>query len=102
MAKYTERDLVDIIKRPVVTEKATRLMEFEQFTFDVDRKATKPSIKAAIEQLYDVKVIGMNTQNLPRKKKRVGKYIGYKPAYKRAIVTLENGEPIRKILFPEL
>lgn len=102
MAKYTDRDLVDLIKRPVVTEKATRIMEFEQFTFDVDRKATKPNIKAAIEQLYDVKVIGMNTQNLPPKKKRVGKYIGYKASYKRAIVTLENGEPIRKILFPEL
>lgn len=102
MVKYTDRDLVDIIKRPVVTEKATRIMEFEQFTFDVDRKATKPNIKAAIEQLYDVKVIGMNTQNLPPKKKRVGKYIGYKASYKRAIVTLENGEPIRKILFPEL
>lgn len=102
MPKYTERDLVDLIKRPVVTEKATRLMELEQFTFDVDPRATKPNIKAAIEQLYEVKVIGISTQNLPRKQKRVGKFIGYKPCYKRAIVTLENGEAIRKILFPEL
>ncbi len=102
MAKYKERDLIDLIKRPVVTEKATRIMELEQFTFDVDPRATKPKIKTAIEQLYDVKVIGINTQNLPRKKKRVGRFIGYKPCYKRAIVTLENGEPLRKILFPEL
>ena len=102
MAKYTERNLADLIIRPVVTEKATRLMELEQFTFDVERKATKPDIKAAIEQMYDVKVTGLNTQNLPRKQKRVGRYMGYKPCYKRAIVTLEDGEPLRKVLFPEL
>ena len=102
MAKYTERNLADLIIRPVVTEKATRLMELEQFTFDVERKATKPDIKAAIEQMYDVKVTGLNTQNLPRKKKRVGRFMGYKPCYKRAIVTLEDGEPLRKVLFPEL
>lgn len=102
MPKYDSRDLVDLIKRPVVTEKATRLMELNQFTFDVDRTATKPMIKSAIELLYEVKVIGMNTLNLPRKKKRVGKFMGYKPCYKRAIVTLEDGEPIRKVLFPDL
>ena len=102
MAKYTERNLADLLIRPVVTEKATRLMELEQFTFDVERKATKPDIKAAIEQMYDVKVTGLNTQNLPRKKKRMGKFMGYKPCYKRAIVTLEDGEALRKVLFPEL
>ena len=96
------RDLVDIEKRPVVTEKATRLMELNQFTFDVDPRATKPMIKAAIEQLFDVKVIGMNTLNLPRKKKRVGRFVGFKPKYKRAIVSLEDGEPIRKTLFPDV
>ena len=102
MVEYDSRDLVDLIKRPVVTEKATRLMELNQFTFDVERKATKPMIKSAVELLYDVKVIGINTQNLPRKKKRVGRFMGYKPCYKRAIVTLEDGEPIRKVLFPDL
>lgn len=96
------RDLVDIVKCPVVTEKATRLMELNQFTFDVDPRATKPMIKAAIEQLFDVKVIGMNTLNLPRKKKRVGRFVGFKPKYKRAIVSLEDGEPIRKTLFPDV
>ncbi|MDY7006372.1 MAG: 50S ribosomal protein L23 [Cyanobacteriota bacterium] len=100
--KVDSRDLVDIIKGPVVTEKATRLMELNQYTFDVDPRATKPTIKAAIEQLFDVKVIGMNTLNLPRKKKRVGKFQGFKPRYKRAIVSLEDGEPIRKVLFPDL
>lgn len=100
--KLDSRDLVDIIKNPVVTEKATRLMELNQYTFDVDPRATKPMIKEIIEQIFEVKVIGINTLNLPRKKRRVGKYIGFKPRYKRAIVTLEDGEPIRKVLFPDL
>ncbi|MCL2936817.1 MAG: 50S ribosomal protein L23 [Trichodesmium sp. St15_bin1_1] len=100
--KLDSRDLVDIIKNPVVTEKATRLMELNQYTFDVDPRATKPMIKETIEQIFEVKVIGINTLNLPRKKRRVGKYIGFKPRYKRAIVTLEDGEPIRKVLFPDL
>ncbi|MGK7923072.1 MAG: 50S ribosomal protein L23 [Trichodesmium sp.] len=100
--KVDSRDLVDIIKNPVVTEKATRLMELNQYTFDVDPRATKPMIKEVIEKLFEVKVTGINTLNLPRKKRRVGKFIGFKPRYKRAIVTLEDGEPIRKILFPDL
>lgn len=100
--KLDSRDLVDIIKNPVVTEKATRLMELNQYTFDVDPRATKPMIKKVIEQVFEVKVIGINTLNLPRKKRRVGKYIGFKPRYKRAIITLEDGEPIRKVLFPDL
>ncbi len=100
--KVDSRDLVDLIKCPIVTEKATRLMELKQFTFDVDPRATKPMIKEAIEQLFDVKVTGINTLNLPRKKRRVGKFLGFKPRYKRAIVTLADGEPIRKVLFPEL
>ena len=100
--KLDSRELVDIIKNPVVTEKATRLMELNQYTFDVDPRATKPMIKETIEQIFEVKVIGINTLNLPRKKRRVGKYIGFKPRYKRAIVTLEDGEPIRKVLFPDL
>ncbi|NEQ38884.1 MAG: 50S ribosomal protein L23 [Okeania sp. SIO3I5] len=100
--KLDSRDLVDIIKNPVVTEKATRLMELNQYTFDVDPRATKPMIKEVIEQVFEVKVIGINTLNLPRKKRRVGKFIGFKPQYKRAIVTLEDGEPIRKVLFPDL
>lgn len=102
MIKYDSRDLVDLVKCPVLTEKATRLMELNQFTFDVDPRATKPMIKAAIEKLFDVKVTGINTLNLPRKKRRVGKFMGFKPQYKRAIVSLEDGEPIRKTLFPEL
>lgn len=96
------RALIDLIQRPIVTEKATRLMELNQYTFEVSPQATKPQIKAAIEELFEVKVTAVNTQKPPRKKRRVGKYIGFKPLYKRAIVTLVDGEPIRKRLFPDL
>lgn len=102
MSKINPRDYADLVQRPILTEKATRMMELNQFTFDVAPKATKPQIKAAIEELFQVKVVGVNTQNPPRKKRRVGKFVGFKPVYKRAVVTLADGDPIRKILFPEV
>lgn len=97
--KTDPRNLADIIRRPLITEKATRLLELNQYTFEVMPKASKPEIRAAIEYLFDVKVTGISTMNLPRKKKRVGKYIGFKPTYKKAIVTLAEGDSIT--LFPE-
>lgn len=102
MSNFDSRNWADLLERPILTEKATRLMELNQFTFDVAPKATKPQIKIAIEQLFNVKVKSVNTQNPPRKKRRVGKYSGFKPRYKRAIVTLVDGDPLRKILFPEV
>jgi large subunit ribosomal protein L23 len=102
VSEFNPRDLADVLHKPILTEKATRMMELNQFTFDVAPKATKPIIKAAVEQMFNVKVIGMNTQNPPRKKRRVGKFMGFKPRYKRAVVTLADGEPLRKILFPEV
>ena len=83
-----------IIKYPIITDKATRLLEKNQYSFVVDRYCKKPTIKAAIESLFDVKVIKVNTSRLPRKKKRVGKYIGWKPQYKKTIVTLSEGDVI--------
>jgi large subunit ribosomal protein L23 len=83
-----------------VTEKATLLLEQNKYVFEVILKATKPEIKAAIESLFDVKVTGVNTIRPPRKKRRVGRFLGYKPQYKRAIVTLREGDSIT--LFPEV
>ena len=85
---------VQIIKYPIITDKATRLLENNQYSFIVDRYSDKITIKAAIEYLFNVKVIKVNTCRLPRKKKRVGKYIGWKPQYKKAIVTLSEGDII--------
>jgi large subunit ribosomal protein L23 len=83
-----------IIKYPIITDKATRLLENNQYSFVVDRYSDKLMIKTAIEYLFNVKVIKVNTCRLPRKKKRVGKYIGWKPQYKKAIVTLSEGDVI--------
>lgn len=104
MTNFDPRKLPDLVRRPIVTEKATRLMEENKYTFEVNPQATKPEIKAAIEDLFEVKVVQVNTHRPPRKKRRVGKFIGFKPHYKRAIVTLAPGdeEKIRSVLFPEV
>lgn len=102
MSNYNPRDLADLVIKPIITEKATMLLEQNKCVFDVAPKATKPAIKEAIESLFEVKVVSVNTINPPRKKKRVGKFVGYKPRYKRAIVTLEDTESIKSKLFPEV
>ena len=79
---------VNIIKCPLITDKSTRLLENNQYSFLVDRSSDKNTIKNTIEYLFDVKVIKVNTCRLPRKKKRVGKYLGWKSQYKKAIVSL--------------
>jgi large subunit ribosomal protein L23 len=104
MPKFDPRNLPDLIRRPIVTEKATILMEQNKYTFEVVPKADKTQIKAAIEDLFQVKVVKVNTALPPRKKKRVGKFIGFKPQYKKAIVTVASGDvdKIRQVLFPEV
>lgn len=88
-----------IVKYPIITDKAIRLLETNQYSFVVDRYSDKTTIKAAIESLFNVKVVKINTSRLPRKQKRVGKYIGWKPQYKKAIVSLAEGDIIN--LFTE-
>jgi len=100
VTEYNPRELADSVLRPIVTEKATLLLEQNKYVFDVVLKTSKPQIKAAIESLFDVKVTAVNTIRPPRKKRRVGKFVGYKPQYKRAIVTLAEGDSIT--LFPEV
>ena len=100
MTKFTPSALADIVRRPIVTEKATLLLENNQYTFEVDPRADKPQIKEAIESLFDVKVVGVSTYKPPLKKKRMGRYMGYKPQYKKAVVTLAEGDTIT--LFPEV
>jgi large subunit ribosomal protein L23 len=94
----TQRDLLDIIKYPILTEKTIRLIEQNQYSFAVDSKAdklaVKSAVKSAVEQLFDVKVISVNTSLLPLKKRRVGKFIGKKARYKRAIVKLASEDSI--------
>lgn len=94
-----DRSHIQVIKYPIITDKATRLLEKNQYSFVVDRYSKKPRIKAAIESLFNVKVLKVNTCRLPVKKKRVGNFLGQKPQYKKAVVTLAEGDIIN--LFTE-
>lgn len=98
--RLNDRELADVVRRPLVTEKATLLLENNKYVFEVHPKANKPDIKAAIEMLFDVKVTAVNTQTPPRKRRRMGRFMGYRPQYKRAIVTLAEGNSIT--LFPDV
>jgi len=94
------RYLIDYVKYPLVTDKGTRLLENNQYTFIVDPRVSKPVIKKAIESFFDVKVIKVNSCNLPRKKRRIGRYEGFKPKYKKVIVTLAAEDSIE--ILPEI
>ncbi len=83
-----QRPLLDIVKYPILTEKTIRLIEQNQYSFAVDPKSDKTAVKFAIEQLFDVKVINVNTLRSPSRVRRVGKFIGKRARYKRAIIKL--------------
>jgi large subunit ribosomal protein L23 len=86
--------MYDIVLAPVVTEKSTQGSEFNQVTFRVARNATKPEIKQAVAELFGVKVIKVNTLNMRGKVKRFRGHLGKRADYKKAIVTLAEGESI--------
>jgi len=92
--------LEDVIRRPLITEKNTMLMEYGQYTFEVNPDANKFQIKAAVEQTFKVSVKAVNTLNVkPRKKSRTasrrgGRIEGTEAGWKKAIVTLAPGERI--------
>ena len=87
-------DAYDIILAPLVTEKSTMGSENNQITFTVPLSATKPQIKAAIEELFKVKVNAVNTLRQKGKVKRFRGKLGKRPDYKKAIVSLADGEMI--------
>lgn len=89
----TER-MYDIIRAPVVTEKSTRGAESNQVTFRVAMDATKPEIKQAVETLFKVKVKRVNTLRVNGKRKRFQGRPGRRADYKKAIVSLVEGEMI--------
>lgn len=84
----------DILLRPVITEQSMTQMEQGKYTFVVDRRANKTEIRRAVEQLFNVKVAQVNTINVPGKPKRLGRFEGRRPGYKKAIVTLREGYEI--------
>lgn len=84
----------EVVRRPVITEKATMVTEFNQVTFLVAPDATKPEIKAAVERLFKVKVMAVNTLRQPGKVKRFRGRLGQRAETKKAIVTLAEGQTI--------
>jgi large subunit ribosomal protein L23 len=85
----------EIIKRPLITEKSTKQKEAEnQIAFVVDPKANKIEIRLAVEKLFKVKVLRVRTMNVLGKQKRMGRYLGWKSDWKKAIVTLREGDRI--------
>jgi large subunit ribosomal protein L23 len=95
----TIHKMVDLIKYPVITQKTyIALYTNRQYTFDVDSRLTKPQIKTIFEKLFNVTVIAVNTHIPPRKKLRVGVAQGFRPRYKRAIITVKEGQSINYVL----
>jgi large subunit ribosomal protein L23 len=84
----------DVVVSPVITEKSTMASEHNQVVFNVARKATKPEIKAAIEALFGVKVMSVNTLMRKGKVKRFRGTIGRQNDVKKAVVTLADGQSI--------
>lgn len=86
--------MYDLIRKPVITEKSTMLSEHGKYTFKVSVVATKEEIKIAVEHIFAVKVCAVNVLNADRKKKRFKGREGYRAAFKKAVVTLEQGHNI--------
>jgi len=85
----------DILIRPVVTEKTTAAMAENKYTFLVDPRANKNQIKRAVEEAFGVRVRSVNTIRQLGKMRRMGVFRGRRPSYKKAVVTLEEGERIK-------
>ena len=89
------KETYQIIRRPLITEKSTHQKETNhQFAFEVDRSANKIEIQSAVEHLFKVRVLQVRTCTVLGKVKRLGKKYGKKPDWKKAIVTLKEGDRI--------
>ncbi|MBI1775021.1 MAG: 50S ribosomal protein L23 [Proteobacteria bacterium] len=90
----TRERMYDLVRRPIVTEKSTKGSEHNQVTFEVPMSATKPEVKVAIETLFQVKVKAVNTIVVGGKTKRFRGFPGVRSDYKKAVVTLAEGNSI--------
>lgn len=89
------KNAYSIIKSPVITEKSTaQAAQGNKVVFWVDTKANKNDIKEAVQKAFNVRVLDVNTQKVPGKIKRMGKYAGQKPTRKKAYITLKEGDKI--------
>ena len=89
------REPRSVVRRALVTEKGTRLREGQNgFLFEVARDANKIQIKKAVESIFNVKVDTVRTLRVHGKPKRLGRYAGHRPDWKKAVVTLKRGQSI--------
>jgi large subunit ribosomal protein L23 len=89
--------LINDIKFPLLTEKSTNLYSTGQYTFIVARSLTKTEIKYVIENIFNVTITDISTCMIPPKKKRVGKFLGKSPSYKKAFIKLKEGDTIAEL-----
>lgn len=89
------KNLREVIRRPLVTEKGTIVKELgNQLLFEVDKRATKVEIRQAVEKLFEVKVLKVRTTSCTGKNKRMGKILGRRSDWKKAYVTLAPGHSV--------
>ena len=87
-------NLRDVLKRPLVTEKTSVMMQDNKYTFEVPAEASKTEIRQAVEKIWNVKVLAVTTVNIPGKTKRRGNLVVKTSGYKKAIVKLAAGQTI--------
>lgn len=90
-------DIYKIIKRPIITEKTTKLKQNGIYVFEVDINSTKNMIKEAIEKLFNVDVLSVKTTIIKGKLRRYGRYEGYRPDWKKAYVKIKQGQQIKQV-----
>lgn len=84
------KSVYDIIKRPIITEQSMEGVEAKKYVFEVAKDANKIEIKEAVEKIFGVKVEKVNTLNYLGKEKRQGSFTGYRPNWKKAVITLKQ------------
>ncbi|MDP2688930.1 MAG: 50S ribosomal protein L23 [Deltaproteobacteria bacterium] len=88
------KDIYSVIKSPVITEKSTLKSAEGKVVFWVDTDANKNDVKEAVQKIFNVTVLDVNTQRVPGKVKRMGKFAGRRPTRKKAYVSLKEGDKI--------
>ncbi len=94
MKKVSTERIFEIIRNPLISEKSTYVSQFNYYVFKVSTKSTKPEIKQAIEKLFSVKVLSVNTLNQNGKLKKFRNILGKRPNFKKAFVKLAEGNTI--------
>jgi len=94
MKKFSTQKLFEVIRNPLISEKSTYVSQYNYYVFKVSKKSTKPQIKQAVEKLFKVKVLSVNTLNQNGKIKKFRNISGKRPNFKKAFVKLAEGNTI--------